>query len=457
MEDLPQTMDTTGALSVSELNRQARTLLERGLARLWVAGELSNLARPASGHLYFTLKDERAQIRCAYFRQRQRGPTIRLKDGDRLLALGRVSLYEARGDYQLIVERLEAAGEGELRRQFEVLKKKLAAEGLFDEALKRPLPVLPRCVGVITSPSGAAIRDILSTLGRRFPGIPVILYPAAVQGAAAVPELLAALDAAARRRECDVLIIGRGGGSLEDLMAFNDESLARAVRASPIPVVSAVGHEVDFTITDFVADLRAPTPSGAAELVAPDEAAWRRALDAARTRLGALMRRRLDERSQGLDWLARRLSQASPAASVARQRVRLDHVRGRLQIAMRHDRERRQRRAEQLGARLLRVSPAARLERGRWQLRTLGERLGQAMRQRAERKEQRLTLAVRGLQSVSPLATLARGYAIVSAADSGTVLRSAAQVAPGTAIRARLADGELHATVDASRPGKRPA
>ncbi|MDZ7770078.1 MAG: exodeoxyribonuclease VII large subunit [Woeseiaceae bacterium] len=302
---------TVGALTVSELNRQARQLLERGFATVQVEGELSNLARPASGHLYFTLKDSSAQIRCAYFRQRQRGPTIRLADGDQVLATGRVSIYEARGDYQLIVEQLEPAGEGELRRRFEALKKKLAAEGLFDEAIKQPLPALPRCIGVITSPAGAAIRDILSILKRRFPAIPVIIYPSAVQGAAAVPELLAALDSAVRRDECDVLIIGRGGGSLEDLWAFNDEGLARALHACPIPVVSAVGHEVDFTIADFVADLRAPTPSGAAEQVVPDQAAWQRSLQALAERLNAHIGRRLEARQQQLDWLAKRLAQGS--------------------------------------------------------------------------------------------------------------------------------------------------
>lgn len=242
------------AISVSELNRTVRALIESGIGRVWVEGEMSNLSRPASGHVYFSLKDDKSQIRCAWFKQRQRGPSLNLKNGDQLLAYGQVSIYEARGDYQLIVERLETAGEGLLRQQFEALKKKLAAEGLFDEELKRPLPTLPRGIGVITSPSGAAIRDIVTVLKRRFPAIPVIIYPVAVQGDAAVPEIIAALATAARRDECDVLIVGRGGGSLEDLWAFNDESLARAIRQCPIPIISAVGHEVDFTIADLVAD-----------------------------------------------------------------------------------------------------------------------------------------------------------------------------------------------------------
>ncbi len=440
--DTPQ-----AALSVSELNRRARTLLEQGLGRVWVEGELSNLARPASGHLYFTLKDGSAAIRCAYFRQRQRGPTIGLADGDALLAFGRVSLYEARGDYQLIVERLEAAGEGELRRRFELLKKKLAAEGLFDEALKRPLPALPRRIGIVTSPSGAAVRDILSVLRRRFPTIPVVIYPAAVQGEAAPRELIAALGRAGARGDCDVLILARGGGSLEDLWAFNDEALARAIRACPVPVVSAVGHEVDFTISDFVADLRAPTPSGAAELVVPDRAEWLRGLAVSARRLVTLMRRRLDDLSQTADWLARRLAQASPAAAVARQAARLANASARIRLAAKNDLGRRERRLEQLGNRLLAQSPAARVERAAWRTATLGERLERALRRRLEDLERRLDLSGRALEAVSPLGTLERGYAIVTDAASGAVLRDAAKVAEGAEVRARLARGSLIATV----------
>ncbi|HNP63076.1 MAG TPA: exodeoxyribonuclease VII large subunit, partial [Woeseiaceae bacterium] len=251
----------TAAITVSQLNRRVKTLLEQGMGRLWVEGEISNLSRPASGHIYLSLKDDSAQVSAAWFRQRQRGPAIGFKDGDRVLAYGRVSLYEARGNYQLIIEQMEPAGEGVLKRRFDALKLKLSAEGLFDEDRKQPLPVLPKRVGVITSPSGAAIRDILSILGRRFPAVPVVIYPAAVQGEAAPGELMQALQTAIERKECDVLIMGRGGGSLEDLWAFNDEQLARAIAACPLPVVSAVGHEIDFTIADFVADVRAPTPS----------------------------------------------------------------------------------------------------------------------------------------------------------------------------------------------------
>ncbi|MEM9208695.1 MAG: exodeoxyribonuclease VII large subunit [Pseudomonadota bacterium] len=436
------------ALSVSELNRQARTLLERGLARLWVDGEISNLARPASGHIYFTLKDESAQIRCAWFRQRQqRGQARAVANGDQMLAFGRVSLYEPRGDYQLIVEQLEPAGEGELRRRFEQLKKKLDAEGLFDASLKREPPALPGRIGVITSPSGAAIRDILTVLRRRFANVPVVLYPAAVQGDAAVPELIAALQAAGRRAECDVLIIGRGGGSLEDLWAFNDEALARAIRQSPIPVISAVGHEVDVSIADLVADVRAPTPSGAAELAVPDAGDWQRALAVSSQRLLSQMRRTLEDKAQALDWLARRLAAASPAGQLQRQRQQLDASTRALKTAMQADLIKRRRRLENLSSQLTQRSPAARLQRLKHRHHELNGRLTRAGEARLARLGSRLALAARGLDAVSPLATLERGYAIVSD-GKGRVITDLAHVQIGDAIGARLASGRISATVD---------
>jgi exodeoxyribonuclease VII large subunit len=428
MENSGRANAAAGAITVSQLNREVKQLLENGLARLWVEGELSNVARPASGHVYFTLKDDAAQVRAAFFRQRQRGPTIGFRNGDQVLVFGKISLYEPRGDYQLIVEAMEPAGEGALRRQFEVLKKKLAAEGLFDEGRKRSLPTVPRCIGVITSPSGAAIRDIISVLGRRFPSVAVIVYPAAVQGEAAPRELLAALAAATRRAECDVLIIGRGGGSLEDLWAFNDETLARQIAASPIPVVSAVGHEIDFTIADFVADLRAPTPSGAAELVVPDRDDWLRAIGSYARRIVRRGRRLLEERAQTLDWLGRRLATNSPQRTLARQHERL--------------RELSRRQVQAMGQAVARPGPV---------LASLSHRLRGAGPRTLARVKHRFQLADRGLMSVSPLATLERGYAIVEDATTGRVLTSAAQTAEGNAIRARLASGELTATVTATR------
>jgi len=435
------------AITVSQLNRQVKTLLEQGIARLWVEGEISNLARPASGHLYFRLKDESAQIAAAFFRNRQRGPTHWLKNGDHVLAYGQVSLYEARGDYQLIVETLEAAGEGVLQRRYEALKKKLAAEGLFDESRKRPLPQLPRRIGIITSPSGAAIRDVLTVLRRRFPTIPVVIYPSAVQGDAAPSELMAALQSAVRRNECDVLILTRGGGSLEDLWAFNDEQLARAVADSPIPVVSAVGHEVDFTIADFVADLRAPTPSGAAEIVVPDRAEWLRAVDAVATRIARQTRRILDNNAQALDWLSRRLLAGSPAARVARQQDKLAEARSRLTAAIRDRLHARTSRSLALRSALLQASPAMRLQRSMHRVGELRQRLVAAGRRHLADADRRFRVAARALDAVSPQATLDRGYAIVTDAATGSVLTRASDVRAGGDVVARLAHGELLATV----------
>lgn len=445
--DLLDESPAARAITVSELNRRARALLESGIAKLWIEGEISNLARPSSGHLYFSLKDESAQVRCAYFRQRQRGPTVRLDNGDQVLVFGRVSIYEARGDYQVIVEQMEDAGEGELRRRFEALKKKLALEGLFDDSRKQTLPVLPRRIGVITSPSGAAVRDVLTTLRRRFPAVPVMVYPSAVQGVAAIPQLIDALQTAARREECDVLILARGGGSLEDLWAFNEEDVARAIYSCPIPVVSAVGHEIDFTIADFVADVRAPTPTAAAEIVVPDQAQWQKSVQSAAARIASLSRRILDDRSQQTDWLAKRLSQASPAASVQRQRQWLQNLSQVMNAAVRHDLSLRNRRIEMLRSRLLQQSPALKVQQSLHRLTSARQRLVTAGRKAVERREAQLGLAVRALKSVSPLATLDRGYAIVSHEETGQILRDARAAKVGMGIRARLASGTVSARV----------
>ncbi len=307
--------------SISRLNREARALLERGLGSVWLEGEISNLSRPGSGHWYFSLKDAAAQVRCAMFRQRNLLVRFPVKDGAQVLARGRVSLYEARGEFQVVIEHLEEAGEGALRRRFEELKQKLQAEGLFDSQHKQPLPALPRRIGVITSPTGAAVRDILHVLRRRFPAIPVLVYPVAVQGEAAPREIVQALGLASARRDCDVLIVARGGGSLEDLWAFNDEAVARAIFACPIPVVSGVGHEVDFTIADFVADERAPTPSAAAERVVPDRAEWLRSLAATYRRMGLAMRRRLGDQRQALLLREQRLARVHPGVVLAPART----------------------------------------------------------------------------------------------------------------------------------------
>ena len=435
------------ALTVSQLNREARNLLERGLARVWVEGEISNLARPASGHLYFRLKDESAQIGAAFFRNRQRGPTIGLKNGDHVLAFGQVSLYEARGDYQLIVEQIEPAGEGVLKRRYDALRKKLADEGLFDEDRKQPVPDLPRRIGVVTSPSGAAVRDVLTVLRRRFPAVPVVIYPSAVQGDAAAPELVAALQTAIRRAECDVLLLTRGGGSLEDLWAFNDEALARTIAGSPIPVVSAVGHEIDFTIADFVADVRAPTPSGAAEMIVPDRRAWLRTIGSLSQRMSLQGRRAVLEKAQTLDSLSRRLTAGSPAVRLARQQDRLREYRRRLEAAMSSGIHGRRDRLQALRGVLFQHSPALQVERCIGRCNELSQRLAAAGRQAIATRTQALGLAARALDAVSPLATLERGYAIVSDAATGRALVRAGDVEAGDEIRAKLATGELLATV----------
>jgi len=417
-------MPSESAISVSQLNRRVRTLLEQGVGRLWVEGEISNMSRPASGHIYFSLKDDAAQVGAAWFRQRQRGPAIGFKDGDRVLAYGRVSLYEARGNYQLIVEQMEPAGEGVLKRRFEALKKKLQAEGLFDEDRKQSIPTVPTRVGIITSPTGAAIRDILTVLGRRFPSVPVVIYPAAVQGDAAPGELMAAIETATRRDECDVLIVGRGGGSLEDLWAFNDEQLARAIAACPLPVVSAVGHEVDFTIADFVADVRAPTPSGAAEIVVPDQREWQHRIASIALRIARIGERAVDDRAQQLDWLGNRLGSAMHRGMLTRSH-QLQSVRGEL----------------------LQLSPALSVQRSIGRLAEVRQRLATVARRLVSNADHQVALLGRALHSVSPLATLERGYAIVKDATSDKVLMRAADVSSGDDIVARLASGELVATV----------
>ena len=416
-------MSTKPAITVSQLNRRAKTLLEQGIAKLWVEGEISNMARPASGHIYFSLKDEKAQVRGAWFRQRQRGPAIGFKNGDKVLAFGRVSLYEPRGDYQLIVEQLEPAGEGVLKQRYEALKKKLLAEGLFDEERKQALPPVPERIGVITSPSGAAIRDIITVLGRRFPAAPVVIYPAAVQGDAAPGELIAALETAIERAECDVLIIGRGGGSLEDLWAFNDEALARVIADCPIPIVSAVGHEVDFTIADFVADVRAPTPSGAAEIVVPDQREWQRRINSLAARLAMVGERTIEDRAQQVDWYSARM------ASAIRQQLL-----------------RRQGEVQALRGELVQRSPAVSVQRSIGRLASLRERLTGSAHEALSDLHHRVALLGRTLHSVSPLATLDRGYAIVLDGD-GKAMTDASGANSGDEIRARLSKGELVANV----------
>jgi exodeoxyribonuclease VII large subunit len=428
----------------SSLTRFVRDLLEDALPLVWVEGEISNFSRPASGHLYFTLKDGGAQVRCAMFKPRSTWLRFKPADGMHVLARVRVSLYEARGEFQLIVDSLEQAGEGALQRAFEQLKAKLAAEGLFDANLKRALPRFPRRIGVITSPTGAAIRDVLSVLQRRYPLAEIEILPVPVQGREAPAAIVAALQAASSTRHHDVLLLTRGGGSLEDLWAFNDEAVARAIRASAIPVVSAIGHEIDFTIADFAADLRAPTPSAAAELLVPDAFELQRLLARDRHRLAQRMQRGLESRAQRLDHLLARLNAQRPQARLARADERLQALRQRLQHRLGGSLERSASRIDHARARLLAQHPYAQLARAGERAAAARERLRRSVQASVERRSARLGELARTLHAVSPLATLDRGYAILFERESGAVVRSIVQAPAGSALRARLADGELH-------------
>jgi exodeoxyribonuclease VII large subunit len=433
--------------SVSRLNREVKMLLERGLGMVWLEAEISNLARPSSGHWYFSLKDANAQVRCCMFRQRNMLCTFGVRDGQKVMVRARLGLYEPRGEYQLVIEHMEDAGLGALQRQFEQLAAKLTAEGLFATERKRPLPKLPKRIGVITSPTGAAIRDILHVLARRFAAIPVLIYPVSVQGAAAAAEVCAALVAAGRRADCDVLILARGGGSLEDLWAFNQEALARAIVASPIPIITGIGHEIDFTIADFCADVRAPTPSAAAEIVVPDGEEWLASLRRGSARLQRALRRSMESRAQRLRWLSGRAALVSPSARLAQQSQRLDELEQRLSRSVgRLLAERRSSLAE-LRSSLWRASPIARVQGAAARHKLLFARLRAAALNNLRRSRERLAPLERTLNAVSPLATLQRGYAIVVGAD-GRILRDAADAAPGSVIEARLARGSVRAKVE---------
>jgi exodeoxyribonuclease VII large subunit len=428
-------------------------LLEHGIPQLWIEGEISNFSRPASGHWYFTLKDRDSQVRCAMFRGRNALLRFTPADGQRVLARARVTLFEPRGEYQLQVEHLEDSGVGALRREYERLKARLEAEGLFDASKKRPLPAVPSCIGVITSPTGAAIRDILNILGRRFPAARVVIYPTAVQGRDAVPQLLEAIALASARNECEVLIVARGGGSIEDLWAFNDEAVARALRVTPMPVVTGIGHEVDFTIADFVADLRAPTPSGAAELVVPDGATWRAGFARVAQRLLQAIRRQLRNDSDYLVAMRRRLALAHPGQRLRQNAQRLDELEQRLGSRVQLLLADRRHRLQTLSTRLAQISPAAHLQRIAHRHATLETRLHRALAQQLDTLRQTLTTLARTLDAVSPLATLDRGFALVTRVSDGVLLRDAKAVTAGDLIDARLAKGRVRAKVIDSSSG----
>ena len=434
--------------SVSRLTSEARAVLEGSFPLLWIEGEISNLATPRSGHLYFSLKDDHAQVRCALFRGKRQLLRQQPANGDQVLVRARISFYEPRGDFQLLVEHLEPAGAGSAQRRFEALKQKLQTEGLFDPARKQDLPSFPRHLGVITSPSGAAIRDVLKVLNRRAPHIHITIFPTQVQGAGAAEELTEALELALTRNDCDILLLTRGGGSNEDLEAFNDERLARIITSASIPIVSAVGHEIDFTIADFVADRRAPTPSAAAELISPDTRALEDAVTGQMARMTRTLHRYLEHNHEQLERLIGRLGRASPTSRLQQQQQRLDSLDTRLQRRMRALITDAQLHLARASRRLQGQRLGSRLANDRQRLQRLPERLQQAWLSGQRRREARLSALARELQAVSPLATMQRGYAVLRAGDEKTVITSVDQVAPGEPLNALLNDGSLHMTVD---------
>lgn len=432
------------ALSVSELNHQARHLLESSFLQVWVEGELSGFSRPSSGHWYFSLKDQKCQIRCAMFRGLNQRIRPLPKEGDQVRIRGKVTLYENRGDFQIIVEHMEPAGLGALQQAFEELKHKLQSEGLFEVGRKKPIPTLPIHIGVVTSPTGAAIHDILTVLARRCPAIPVTLYPTTVQGKPAAAEIVRAIEMAQAHGVADVLVIGRGGGSLEDLWCFNEEAVARAITACAIPTVSAVGHETDVTIADFVADLRAPTPSAAAEKISPDQNDMLRQVNDREFRLANAAKRALQRLNTKLEHLSARLR--DPRRELLEKGQRLDDLEVRLGKAIAQRMDRSQVVSAHLAQRLAMQSPSKQLANSRDALDRSSLQLGKAMERVLAKLHDRVEHTAGTLNVVSPLATLGRGYAIVRD-NQGRIIRNAPDLTVGDQISARVANGTVTAEV----------
>lgn len=427
-------------LTVSQLNRQVKSYLENELGTVHVEGEISNLSKPASGHFYFTLKDSGAQIRCVFFKNRHFGAiAAKLGDGQHIIASGKLSLYEARGDYQLIVEQVTEAGLGALYQRFEELKNKLAAEGLFQPSNKKPLPTMPQIIGVITSTTGAAIRDILSTLARRFPLAQVLIYPSEVQGAGAAPQLIKALQRANKDKRCDVLILARGGGSIEDLWAFNEEQLARQIADSLIPIVSGVGHETDFTIADFVADYRAETPTAAATAVTPNSLELLKLLNHSIVRLHEAMHRIVQRNQIRLQHLKDKIS--SPQKAIASYWQTTDYLERQLLSCMMHALQRKKHQLHLCTHQLNAQNPTTQIKQAQILLQQITTQLIQNIYNKVNQLSYQLKGLLSTLHAVSPLATLDRGYAIATQKDK--VLFSSKHVQIGDLIDVRLAQGKL--------------
>ena len=435
-------------LTPSQLNSLARNALEDMFGGIKVEGEIGNLARPASGHLYFTLKDERAQVRCALFKPKSQRLDFVPADGTRVVVHGKISLYEPRGDYQLIADGMTLAGEGELRRQLERLRRQLQAEGLFDPVRKRALPRFVRRLAVITSPSGAAIRDVISVIARRFPMIEVDVVPVLVQGTTAPAQILAALQWADQSERYDAILLTRGGGSLEDLWAFNDEALVRAIAAAKTPTVSAVGHESDTTLSDFAADIRAATPSAASELLTPASADLHARLSGDMRQLSQRNRHALDLARRHLDQTAKRLTATSPLARMQTMHERAKAVWSRLQSIRTREHAMRAQRLLHARARLLAKHPAALPELLAIRSTTAMRRLADASNSAVRMRVQKLQGLGRTLHAISPLATVDRGYALVQD-TRGALIQSVDQVSIGDELVARVRDGRLSVKVTA--------
>ena len=434
--------------SVQQLNREVKELLQQNFPLIWVEGEISNLARPASGHIYFSLKDEFAQVRCTMFRNANRKLLFQPEDGMQVLVRTRVGVYEPRGEYQLNVEYMEEGGIGLLQRKFEALKQKLSHEGLFDQNNKFALPIYPKTLGVITSVSGAVLRDILSVLKRRYPLLEVRVYTVQVQGNQSADSIVHAIQAINQQNPCDVIILARGGGSIEDLWSFNEESVARAIYASKIPLVTGIGHEVDFTIADFVADVRAPTPSAAAELIVPHQRELNETLDQHSNTLIYLIQGKLSDFHQSIDWLTQKLKLLHPEQIISRNNESLTNLNRRILSAMQLKISFQHNTLNKLLSRFENQSPKAQIQTATITLANLQNTLGRIIKAQINQKTQQLATLSRTLDVVSPLGTLNRGYAIVTKSQNDQILRVATDVAKGEKIMIRLAKGRLSARID---------
>lgn len=432
--------------SVSQLNSATRQMLESNFSQIWLTGEISNFTQPVSGHWYLTLKDENAQVRCAMFRMKNLRVAFRPQNGMQVLVRANVSLYEPRGDYQLIIESMHPAGEGLLQQQFEALKMKLAAEGLFAQNLKKNLPHFSKAVGIITSSTGAALQDILHILARRDPSLKVVIYPTAVQGKEATAEIVQMIELANARQEVDVLIVGRGGGSLEDLWCFNEEAVARAIFHSTLPIISAVGHETDVTIADFVADLRAATPSAAAELVSRNQDELRQQLRHQQQRLDMAFDRLFNEKSQRLKQLTLHLQNRHPQNQLRIQQAKNEQLAQRLQFAMQRQFEKTQQKLTALSVRLVQNPLPYRVQRHQQKLVQLQGRLHFITNRQLAERQNKLAVLCGKLDGLSPLKVLARGYSIAQNSQ-GKTITSVKDVKQGDEIMTKVVDGSIRSRV----------